>query len=293
MSEGHARSENPIEEAPEDGGKVEPPLRKYENEPFRRFEPSDELCHVGRIVRDIEVAGALGRGEARIEVFSIKVEYIDRMAALFQHVVRRPGNSCGETLSQRVGKHQQDMHAIPPRALRPGRQTGVAAQDTAGTDASRLAILGRNLAVAENQLDESDVRAILRYPHTMIGSDGLPHDIFPHPRLWGTFPRVLGHYSRDEGLFPLEEAVWRMTSLPAAWFGFADRGVLRPGNYADLVVFDPETVIDRSTFLRPTEPASGIELVVCNGKVTAEDGQATGIGAGRVLRRDPSLTPWP
>jgi len=143
------------------------------------------------------------------------------------------------------------------------------------------------------QLDESDVRAILSYPHTMIGSDGLPHDVFPHPRLWGTFPRVLGHYSRDEGLFPLEEAVRRMTSLPAAWFGFADRGVLRPGNYADLVVFDPETVIDRSTFLRPTEPASGIELVVCNGKVTAEDGQATGIGAGRVLRRDPGLTPWP
>jgi N-acyl-D-amino-acid deacylase len=126
----------------------------------------------------------------------------------------------------------------------------------------------------------------------MIGSDGLPHDIFPHPRLWGTFPRVLGHYSRDEGLFPLEEAVRRMTSLPAAWFGFADRGVLRPGNYADLVVFDPETVIDRSTFLKPTEPAFGIELVVCNGKVTAEDGQATGIGAGRVLRRDPGLTPW-
>jgi N-acyl-D-amino-acid deacylase len=84
-----------------------------------------------------------------------------------------------------------------------------------------------------------------------------------------------------------------MTSLPAAWFGFADRGVLRSGNYADLVVFDPETVIDRSTFLKPTEPAFGIELVVCNGKVTAEDGQATGIGAGRVLRRDPGLTPWP
>jgi len=143
------------------------------------------------------------------------------------------------------------------------------------------------------QLDEDDVRAILKYPHTMIGSDGLPHDVFPHPRLWGTFPRVLGHYSREEGLFPLEEAVRRMTSLPAAWFGLPDRGVLRQGAYADLVVFDPETVIDRSSFLKPTEPATGIELVVCNGKVTAEDGQATGIGAGRVLRRDAGLTPWP
>jgi N-acyl-D-amino-acid deacylase len=143
------------------------------------------------------------------------------------------------------------------------------------------------------QLDEADVRAILKYPHAMIGSDGLPHDVFPHPRLWGTFPRVLGHYSRDEGLFPLEEAVRRMTSLPAAWFGLPDRGVVREGAFADLVVFDPETVADRSTFLNPTEPAAGIEMVICNGRVTAEGGQATGTGAGRVLRRDARLTPWP
>ena len=143
------------------------------------------------------------------------------------------------------------------------------------------------------QLDENDVRAILKYPHTMIGSDGLHHDVFPHPRLWGTFPRVLGHYARDEGLFPLEEAVRRMTSLPAAWFGLPDRGAIREGAFADLVIFDPETVADRSTFLKPTEPAAGIDLVICNGQVTAESGQATGAGAGRVLRRDASLTPWP
>ena len=88
-------------------------------------------------------------------------------------------------------------------------------------------------------MSEDDVRRVLSYPHTMIGSDGLPHDEHPHPRLWGTFPRVLGHYVRDVKLFPLEEAVRRMTALPAAQFGLKDRGSLQPGAYADLVLFDP------------------------------------------------------
>lgn len=134
-------------------------------------------------------------------------------------------------------------------------------------------------------MDEDDVRRVLTYPHTMIGSDGSPHDEHPHPRLWGTFPRVLGHYARELGLFSLEEAVRRMTSLPAARFGLADRGTLRPGAFADLVVFDPETVIDRATFERPTEPCAGIDLVVVNGRVVWRDGVATGARPGRVLQR--------
>src|SRR3546814_7558680 len=80
----------------------------------------------------------------------------------------------------------------------------------------------------------------------MVASDGLPHDTFPHPRLWGTFPRVLGRYARDLGLIPLEDAVHRMTGLPAAVFGLAGRGTVREGNHADLVVFDADTVIDRA-----------------------------------------------
>jgi len=143
------------------------------------------------------------------------------------------------------------------------------------------------------QLDEGDVRAILKYPHTMIGSDGIPHDDMPHPRLWGAFPRMLGHYCRDQGLMPLEEGVRRMTSLPAAWFGFRDRGTLRQGAFADLVVFDPETILDRATFLEPKQPAAGIDLVFCNGQLTVADGVATGAAAGRVLSRDAGLTPWP
>jgi len=133
-------------------------------------------------------------------------------------------------------------------------------------------------------MDEADVRRVLSFPHAMIGSDGLPHDSHPHPRLWGTFPRVLGHYARDVGLFPVEEAVRRMTGLPAAQFGLTDRGVLRRGAYADLVLFDPDTIADRSTWEQPTRPAAGIELVMVNGRITWRDGASTGARPGRALR---------
>jgi len=134
-------------------------------------------------------------------------------------------------------------------------------------------------------MDEADVRRILSYPHTMIGSDGLPHDTHPHPRLWGTFPRVLGHYSRDEKLFPLEEAVRRMTGLPAQQFRLTNRGTIAVGAYADLVVFDPATVIDRATFEAPMTPAAGIDTVIVNGRIVWRDGAVTGARPGRALRR--------
>jgi N-acyl-D-amino-acid deacylase len=136
------------------------------------------------------------------------------------------------------------------------------------------------------QLDEGDVRSILAYEHTMIGSDGLPHDAHPHPRLWGTFPRVLGHYSRDCDLFDLEDAVRRMTSLPARWFGFRDRGVVGRGAFADLTVFDPVTVKDTGTFTKPAQPAAGIALVMVNGAIVWRDGKHTDSRSGRVLRRE-------
>ena len=135
-------------------------------------------------------------------------------------------------------------------------------------------------------MSEDDVRRVLSYPHTMIGSDGLPHDQHPHPRLWGTFPRVLGHYVRDVKLFPLEEAVRRMTALPAAQFGLKDRGVLRAGACADLVLFDPATIADTATFEQPKTPAAGIALVMVNGRTVWSDGAATGNRPGRALRRN-------
>ena len=139
--------------------------------------------------------------------------------------------------------------------------------------------------------DEGDMRRILAYPHTMIGSDALHFDKVPHPRLWGTFLRVLGHYARDLGLMTIEEAVRRMTSLPAGQFGFADRGVLRPGAYADVVVFDTDTVIDHATYEEPDQRAEGIELVMVNGRPVWRAGEPTGERPGRIVRREANLQP--
>jgi N-acyl-D-amino-acid deacylase len=135
------------------------------------------------------------------------------------------------------------------------------------------------------QMSEEDVQRILAYPDTMIGSDGIVHDKHPHPRAWGTFPRVLGHYARDEGLFPLETAVHKMTGLTAGTFGLADRGTLRPGNFADLVLFDPATILDVADFVDPCRPAQGIEMVFTNGVCTWKNGNASGNTPGRALRR--------
>lgn len=134
-------------------------------------------------------------------------------------------------------------------------------------------------------MDEPDVQRVLSFPHTMIGSDGLPHDFHPHPRLWGTFPRVLGHYCRELALFPLEEAVRKITGLPAARFGLSGRGAIAAGRYADITVFDPATVIDRATFEVPTTPAAGIEHVFVNGRPVWTEGQPSGERPGRALRR--------
>jgi N-acyl-D-amino-acid deacylase len=133
---------------------------------------------------------------------------------------------------------------------------------------------------------EEDVRMVMRHPSTMIGSDGLPTLAGkPHPRLYGTFARVLGHYARDEGLFSLTEAVHRMTGFPAKKFGFTDRGTLRAGARADLVLFDPDTIIDCGTFEDPKQMPKGIVSVYVNGALTVQDGKPTGARAGRVLRR--------
>lgn len=135
------------------------------------------------------------------------------------------------------------------------------------------------------RMDEADVQRILQFEPTMIGSDGLPHDAAPHPRLWGTFPRVLGHYGRGLGLFPLEQAVHKMTGLTARNFGLTDRGELREGAYADLVLFDPETIDAASTYESPIAPSRGIDTVIVNGQLVWRDGRNTGATPGRVLRR--------
>lgn len=135
------------------------------------------------------------------------------------------------------------------------------------------------------QIDEGDLRRILTHERSMIGSDGIPLRPSPHPRLWGTFPRVLGHYVRDTALLDLPTAVYKMTGLVADRFGLADRGVIEAGKAADLVLFDPASIADRATYDDPEQPAAGIDTVVVAGELAWHDGQATGSRTGRFLTR--------
>ena len=139
-----------------------------------------------------------------------------------------------------------------------------------------------------HSMDERDVERILRVPYAMVASDAgvvEPGVGVPHPRAYGTNARVLGRYVREKGTLRLEEAVRRMTSLPAQRFGLADRGLLRPGSWADLAVFDAATVADRATYQAPHAPSHGFRYVLVNGAVVVEEGRHTGARPGHVLAR--------
>jgi len=156
-----------------------------------------------------------------------------------------------------------------------------------------------NLLLEENgvasmvvfSMDEGDIRRVMKHHLQMVGSDswavasyGILGAGKPHPRFYGTFPRILGKYVREERAFTLEEAVRKMTSFPAQRFGLRDRGLVREGFWADLVVFDPESVRDRATYQAPHQYPEGIEYVIVNGKIVVEKGEHTGVLAGKVLR---------
>ncbi len=135
-------------------------------------------------------------------------------------------------------------------------------------------------------MDEKDVAAIMKYPFNMIGSDGSVARFdrgVPHPRSYGTFPRVLGKYVREDNRLTLEEAINKMTALPAKSLRFEDRGVLSPYKAADLVVFDPETIIDLATFDKPHQYPTGIKIVIVNGIITVRDGTLTENRGGRAI----------
>ncbi|HET6470788.1 MAG TPA: D-aminoacylase [Pseudomonadales bacterium] len=134
-------------------------------------------------------------------------------------------------------------------------------------------------------IDEADVETNLQHADMMVGSDGIP-DLRgrPHPRLFGTFPRVLGRYVRERGILGLEEAVRRMTSLSADTFGLVERGRVQEGWWADLVLFDPATIVDTATYDDPQREPTGISMVVVNGEIAFERGAHTGVGAGKMLR---------
>jgi N-acyl-D-amino-acid deacylase len=141
-----------------------------------------------------------------------------------------------------------------------------------------------------HSMGEEDVDRIMRYPNTAFASDSGIREYQagrPHPRGYGTNARVLALYVRDKKVLTLEDAVRRMTSLPARTFRLTDRGLIRPGMAADLVMFDPAKVQDKATFADPHHYSEGFEIVMVNGKLAVDNGKLTNVGAGKVLRRQP------
>jgi len=133
--------------------------------------------------------------------------------------------------------------------------------------------------------DEQNVRTMMRHPRHTGGSDGILVGAKPHPRSWGTFPRYLGHYVREEGVLTLEDAIVHLSARPAARLGLTDRGRIAPGMIADLVLFDPATVTDRATYDEPSRQAEGIPWVFVAGRPVIADGRRTGETPGRALRK--------
>ena len=140
-------------------------------------------------------------------------------------------------------------------------------------------------AVYHNMHPE-DVERVICSEHSMIGSDGLPNDPHPHPRLWGTFPRMIGHYSREKQLLSLEQAIHKMTGKSALRFKLKDRGVIKKGAFADLVIFDAEKIEDAATFTHPEQKAKGIHSVFVNGQLTYRDKNVEQKRYGRFIRRE-------
>ncbi len=137
-----------------------------------------------------------------------------------------------------------------------------------------------------HNMDAADMERILRYKDCMIGSDGLPNDPHPHPRLWGTFPRVLGVYCREKSILDINDAVRKMTALPAAKYGIKYRGKIQTGFYADLVLFDRNIICDRATYEKPFQTSDGIDSVWVNGTKTYDSSKKILNRDGRFLYRN-------
>ena len=142
-----------------------------------------------------------------------------------------------------------------------------------------------NVTVVEPRDNEQDVQAIMQAPYHMVSTDALLPGSMPNPRAFGTYPRYLGHYVRELGILTLEDAIRKMSYFPAQRFGFQDRGIIREGMSADLVLFDPKIVSDTATFAEPRSFPEGIEMVMVNGEFTVENGIRTNALPGQVLKR--------
>lgn len=196
-----------------------------------------------------------------------------------------------ENLDRRGGAARLQLSRYLPDPSLEGRTLAqVAAARREDPIEAALALLARGAAgVVSFNMDSTDIHTLMRQPWTMTASDGdlVPMgEGVPHPRAYGTFPRKLRHYAMDRRVVGLEQALRSMTSLPAAVYRVRDRGTLRPGAFADLVILDPTRLRDRATYTRPHQLAEGVAYVLVNGVVAVEGGRATADRGGRVLRAE-------
>lgn len=203
-----------------------------------------------------------------------------RLGAMVQNDFFGSGGMAGEDILLAAVPGQPDLEGLSVADLS-------ARWDLPAEDAARRLVEeedGNVIAIAF-MMDEADVRTVMRHPSTMIGTDGIGWGSRPHPRHFGSYPRILGHYVRKEGVLTLEEAVHKAAGMPAAKFDLVDRGAIREGAFADLVLFDPETVAEVSTYEDPRRAPEGMPFVFVNGRAVVRDGEHTHARAGRVLRR--------
>lgn len=241
----------------------------------------------GKVVRSLEmIEAAIAQGR---DVTADQYPYTARSTMLFalvQNGTFAPGDGGP------MGKSEPSevlLCSVPGQAEFEGRtlQSFVEEFDLPGEDAANKLLneYSSDILVAAFGMDEGDVRMVMAHPSTMIGTDGLDRGSKPHPRAWGTYPRVLGKYVREEGVISLENAIYKMTGMPAAKFQIANRGLIKQGYYADLVVFDPDTVIDNATYENSRVGPDGIPHVIVNGKIAVRNGKHAGTRSGRALRR--------
>jgi N-acyl-D-amino-acid deacylase len=232
----------------------------------------------------IEDAVAQGR-----DVTADQYPYTARSTMLFALVQNGTFN---DSEGGAMGKSSPDevlLCSVPGQSDFEGRslQSFVEEFDLPGEEAANklLRDYSGDILVAAFGMDEGDVRMVMAHSSTMIGTDGLDRGSKPHPRAWGTYPRVLGKYVREEGIISLENAIYKMTHMPAEKFGIAGRGLVKEGYYADLVLFDPDTVIDEATYENSRVGPTGIPHVIVNGKFAVRDSKHAGSRSGRALRQ--------
>ncbi|MGW4277089.1 N-acyl-D-amino-acid deacylase family protein [Streptomyces seoulensis] len=211
-----------------------------------------------RIRHDLEATGSDGCHGVPVEWETIEISGVTA-PALAEYV--------GRTVAESAARRGESPWTVARRLL---------VEDRLGT------------TILQHVGHEENVRAIMRHPVHTGGSDGILRGTKPHPRAYGTFPRYLGHYVRELGVLSLEECVAHLTGRPAARLRLPDRGVVREGYRADLVLFDPATVAAGATFERPRTPPTGIPYVLVDGRFVIEDGRRTDVLAGRAVRRTPA-----